>query len=152
MHKRKNTLFVPHANPMVIRPQIVHVVPPANERPPFFRGYLWSDHETSVTPSASATETADPLPTVPPSVLNDPIVTSTLQEHPDLFQIITPISIDCFEYLLRSHPNHPFVDSVLDGLRSGFWPCADELVEDYPGVWDESRDSFTPESLKFLKE
>jgi hypothetical protein len=37
-------------------------------------------------------------------------------------------------------------------LCSGFWPCADELVEDYPGVWDESRDSFTPESLKFLKE
>ena len=47
----------------------------------------------------------------------------------------TPFNIDHIAYLLRTHPNRPFVDSVLWSLRNGFWPCdesdwEDELAEE----------------------
>ncbi|KAI0295540.1 hypothetical protein BC826DRAFT_281717 [Russula brevipes] len=42
----------------------------------------------------------------------------------DLFDVVTPINIDRFASLLAGHPNRPFVDTVICGLREGFWPLA----------------------------
>lgn len=41
----------------------------------------------------------------------------------DLIKVETPFNINKFESMLTDHPNCPFVDSVMKGLREGFWPC-----------------------------
>jgi hypothetical protein len=51
----------------------------------------------------------------------------------------TPFNVDKFELLLADHPNQPFVQSVMKGLREGFWPFdegkwkieLEEVVPDY---------------------
>ena len=40
----------------------------------------------------------------------------------DFIKVDTPFDVDQFEHLLRDHPNQPYVKSVMDGLRNGFWP------------------------------
>ena len=41
-----------------------------------------------------------------------------------------PINIDCFEKLLHSHPNQPFVKLVFHGLCEGFWSWADSNIRE----------------------
>ncbi|KAF8989338.1 hypothetical protein BDQ17DRAFT_1174420, partial [Cyathus striatus] len=60
----------------------------------------------------------------PPEILNDPLSLSTIQSHPHLFKIVTPINVSLFEKFLLDHPNTPFTHSVCQGLRDGFWPPA----------------------------
>jgi hypothetical protein len=43
-----------------------------------------------------------------------------------------------FANLLTDHPNQPFVQSVLAGLREGFWPWA-ETPDDYPETFDATQ-------------
>ncbi|KLO20450.1 hypothetical protein SCHPADRAFT_788857, partial [Schizopora paradoxa] len=62
----------------------------------------------------------------------------TLKRHARLFKIVTPINVDRFEELLASHPNRPYVDSVVIALRKGFWPWAINLPW-YPATHDEAR-------------
>ena len=51
------------------------------------------------------------------------------------------------------HPNRPFVDSVLRGLREGFWLFADEQPDDYPLTWDETRAPFQDDQVRqFLRD
>lgn len=88
--------------------------------PRYLRYNVW-DPESDFTPTtAEWTEVAKPLPRPPQSVLDDPVATQTIRDHPDLFQIITPINVDVFEGYLENHPNRPFVESVCAGLREGF--------------------------------
>ena len=55
-------------------------------------------------------------------------------------RVETPFNVDRFEALLYDHPNQPFVKSVMDGLRHGFWPFdegnwkdeLDEVLPNYP--------------------
>ncbi|KAJ7817153.1 hypothetical protein B0H13DRAFT_2379859 [Mycena leptocephala] len=77
------------------------------------------------------------LPRPPPSIVSSPPVRSTIDNNPHLFKIVTPIKVDVFESLLHDHPNQPFVKSVCDGLRYGFWPWA-EFPALYPVTWDEA--------------
>lgn len=71
--------------------------------------------------------------------------------NPDLFKIITPINIIKFKDLLKDHPNQPFVQSVCDGLRYGFWPWAETTHQDYPEELDLSRsECLDPTRLKFF--
>ncbi|KAE9406672.1 hypothetical protein BT96DRAFT_987228 [Gymnopus androsaceus JB14] len=60
------------------------------------------------------------------------------KSNPHLFRVQTPINIDRFETILETHPNKPFVKSVLVGLREGFWPWATthprHEVPDYLGL------------------
>ncbi|KAH7915245.1 hypothetical protein BJ138DRAFT_998281, partial [Hygrophoropsis aurantiaca] len=56
---------------------------------------------------------------------------ATIAANPLLFQVHTPINIPNFEKLLHTHPNRPFVDSVVNGLRCGMWPWAD-TTEEFP--------------------
>jgi len=108
-------------------------------RPRYLRHNVWDpDSEFSRT-TADWTETARPLPRPPLEELQDEVTAKTIRENPDLFKIVTPINVDIFESYLSDHPNQPFVRSVCQGLREGFWPWADTLKEGYPATHDESQ-------------
>ena len=62
----------------------------------------------------------------------------TIDTHPHLFKITTPIKVDRLEVLLSDHPNQPAVKSVCFSLRHGFWPHAHTRHRDYPTTWDNS--------------
>lgn len=107
-------------------------------QPKYLRHNLWEDSTLSST-TAEWTLWAQPLARPPlAETLNSPAL-STLADHPELFRIITPINVDIFEAFLRTHPNQPFVWSVCEGLRKGFWPWADTMREGFPATHDESR-------------
>jgi len=36
------------------------------------------------------------------------------------FKVTTPIKVNMLEFLTKEHPNHPFVEYILDGLKKGF--------------------------------
>lgn len=65
------------------------------------------------------------MPRPPLAELRNPIANQTLQDRPELFAVETPINTEQLEELLRTHPNRPLVESVLTGLREGFWPWAE---------------------------
>jgi len=108
-------------------------------RPKYLRYNLWSASSEHTTTIADWSETATPLPRPPSSELNNPIVCQTISENPSLFQIVTPINIERFETLLSDHPNPSFVHSVCSGLREGFWPWANTLMDGYPVTYDGAR-------------
>ena len=77
----------------------------------------------------------------------------TIRDHPHLFKIVTPINVDRFEELLKTHPNAPFVQSVCISFREGFWPWADTQKEEYPVTWDYSeRPPKNEQEASFLRE
>ncbi|RDX43240.1 hypothetical protein OH76DRAFT_1361410 [Lentinus brumalis] len=122
-------------------------------QPRFLRGFVWNDRDEFPASFGALSLTHAPLPDVPASIRNDPVINSTLRARPDLFEIVTPINVDVFESLLCDHPNQPFVRSVLRGLREGFWPFADAKPAEYPETWDETRDPPADESAqRFLRE
>ncbi|THH06050.1 hypothetical protein EW146_g9736 [Bondarzewia mesenterica] len=102
------------------------------------RSFIWSDFNLSFTPSAVYSECALPLSSPPLNELQHTAALQTISDYPDLFKIVTPINVPRFEELLVTHPNRPFVDSVLKGLREGFWPAADTSDPLYPETWDNS--------------
>lgn len=79
------------------------------------------------------------LPLMPPPSSNytNAAARDTICRHPLLFGIVTPIRVEAFQPLLRTHPNQPLVLSVCDGLQQGFWPWAGEN-SDRPISWDNS--------------
>ncbi|KIK66985.1 hypothetical protein GYMLUDRAFT_155809 [Collybiopsis luxurians FD-317 M1] len=89
---------------------------------------MYSSSSTSssvVPPSILSTYTAPPLPSPPDTLLNDPHIQSTLQSMSQYLKVETPFNVDRLELLLSSHPNQPFVHSVMRSLREGFWPFYD---------------------------
>lgn len=82
--------------------------------------------------------TAKPLPILSSDKLSNTRATKTLAEHPDLFKIITPINVNLFQQLVTSHPNQPFVVSVIKSLKEGFWPFANTKPSSYPLTCDMS--------------
>ncbi|KAJ3848193.1 hypothetical protein EV368DRAFT_13312, partial [Lentinula lateritia] len=51
----------------------------------------------------------------------------------------TPVNINCLEVFLNTHPNQPFVQSVVLSLKDGFWPWATTRPQDkFPITWDNS--------------
>jgi hypothetical protein len=97
-------------------------------------------------------ETAPPVPCVPEYELNNTAAATTIHEHPELFQIVTPINVDRFQYLLHSHPNQALVLSVCKGFREGFWPWADTSKPNYPITWDNAhRPISDPSHQQFLR-
>ncbi|THH07118.1 hypothetical protein EW146_g9419 [Bondarzewia mesenterica] len=102
------------------------------------RSFIWSDLGLSFTPSASYSECSLPLSSPLLHELQHTTALKTISDHPHLFKIITLINVCHFEELLVTHPNRPFIDSVLKGLREGFWPAADTSDVTYPETWDNS--------------
>lgn len=76
---------------------------------------------------------------------------STIHAHPDLFAIVTPVNVDVFESMLEGHPNRALVDSVVVGLREGFWPFADADGMDLPSSWDEEGSPLSREAEAFVE-
>ena len=106
-------------------------------KPKYLRYNIWSEESSVLPASAEWSEFAPPLPSPPIFELCNPVVNKTIADNPSLFKIITPINIDKFEQLLSNHPNQPFVASVCQGLRTGFWPAADTQIGVYPDTHDE---------------
>lgn len=106
--------------------------------PKYLRYNRWSPNSFSLT-TADWSLNAPPIPSVPLAELHNPITNDTIIRNPSLFKIVTPINVDRFESLLTTHPNQAFVASVCSGLRHGFWPFADPLLEGYPTTHDDSQ-------------
>jgi len=84
-------------------------------------------------------------------VFQNTVATNTIQNHPELFKIICNINIDTFQSLLSDHPRPLFVDSVVFGLRYGFWLFA-EVPEHYPATCDNPiREPKTEREHDFLR-
>ena len=125
------------------------------QRPKYLQRSVWTDVEMSpmFSPTACCTLTDDPLPRPPPEEFANHDAVSTIEKFPDLFKIITPIKVDQFEELLKTHPNQPFVQSVCVSLRDGFWPWAKTRKDEYPVTWDHSsRPPKTEREAGFLRD
>ncbi|KAJ3737623.1 hypothetical protein DFJ43DRAFT_968916, partial [Lentinula guzmanii] len=86
-------------------------------------------------PTVLFSEKADPLPSPPKQVLSDPETQLALSHHSNFIKIQTPYNVDKLSTLLLLHPNRPFVESVLNGLKHGFWPC-------HSGEWKDKSEFF----------
>ncbi|KAJ7171674.1 hypothetical protein C8R43DRAFT_1085008 [Mycena crocata] len=100
----------------------------------------WKDDQHApYSRTARYTETDEPLPRPPSFEFANLTVVKTIRDNPDLFQNPQVIRVDRFESLLSRHPNPLFVQSVMVGLREGFWPWLDTHHADgYPETWDNS--------------
>ncbi|KAJ7497864.1 hypothetical protein B0H11DRAFT_2226513 [Mycena galericulata] len=108
--------------------------------PKYMRGMAWEKNQsTSYSRTAHYTEIDEPLPHPPAYEFQNAAVMRTIRESPDLFHNPRVIEVDRFESLLKRHPNASFVQSVLAGLRDGFWPWMNtHHDEGYPETWDNS--------------
>ncbi len=106
-------------------------------QPKYLRYNLWgADHQKLMT-TAEWSETACPLPRPPDSEFENVVSNSTLTAFPHLFSVHTPINIDRFSSLLHDHPNPCFVESVITGLREGFWPWSNTRLPGYPDTYHQ---------------
>ena len=87
--------------------------------------FAFGQHDVGHTPSVTYTESTQPVPSMPLNDFKYSDISDTILKNPILFAIVTPIIIDHFEQLLKSHPNCPLVHSICQGLHIGFWPFAD---------------------------
>ncbi|KAJ3742268.1 hypothetical protein EV360DRAFT_22953, partial [Lentinula raphanica] len=79
-----------------------------------------------------------PLPGPPAHVLNDPFIQKALSAHKEFLKVQTPYDVEKLSTFLLFHPNRPFVESVLEGLRSGFWPCHSGDWESGAPIFDDN--------------
>ena len=93
-------------------------------RPRFVREYVWSDLQIRDVTTAMFSEAAPPLPQPPKNELTSTEKWEVIRTRSHLFKITTPIHVDHLHTLLLNHPNRPLVESVVKGLRFGFWPWA----------------------------
>ncbi|GBE80967.1 hypothetical protein SCP_0306900 [Sparassis crispa] len=144
---------VPEITPPASAPRkVVPLRTNENRYPRFSRGFLWEHCDQYTTPLASLSEHLRPIPGPPQNELNNPVSLRTITDNSDLFQVVTPIAVDCFEALLSSHPNRPLVDSVLRGLREGFWPFAETDHLEFPDTWDGGSIPLTEEASTFISQ
>ena len=108
------------------------------KRPRYLRHNVYRDDDLSSRSCAEWTEIAQPLASIPDKECENCLANKTINNHPHLFKVDTPIDVSMFERLLVRHPNSLFVKSVVDGLRNGFWPWADTHIGDYPDMLDEN--------------
>ena len=113
---------------------------------------MWTDVDLGISRAALWTESASPLPTVPLEEYRNVEAIDTIFNNPKLFKIVTPINVSRFKELLSSHPNLPFVESVICGLTHGFWPFAHTHYGSYPTTLDDSgAPPKTAEQSEFLR-
>ena len=62
--------------------------------PQFCQGYMWSDIPHSSSPSAAYTESAPLLPSPPPHLLSDPIISTALTHYQKFIKVETPFNIE----------------------------------------------------------
>jgi hypothetical protein len=103
---------------------------------------------------ALVTETIPSVPRPPQNDLLNVKRQNVISSYPHLFHITTPIQVNHFHELLTTHPNHPLVESVCEGLRLKFWPWASTSGSNVPSVVNNThlqkvRD---PRHLQFMEE
>ena len=103
----------------------------------YTQGLLWDEEDDTLSVTALWSITAAPVPTVPQDEFDNMAAVETINTHPHLFKITTPIKVGHFRELLSEHPNQPAVESVCRSLCSGFWPHAHTRRREYP-IWDNS--------------
>ncbi|KIY49597.1 hypothetical protein FISHEDRAFT_72909 [Fistulina hepatica ATCC 64428] len=126
------------------------------ENPRYVRDLVWSDspHGSKI----SLAETSLTMPAVPEPPDEECMNLDalwTIAENPHLFKVDTPVDIDQFRELLKTHPNRELVDSVCRSLREGFWPWASSQDRDYPATYDntQGRETLTdPKYSAFAKQ
>jgi hypothetical protein len=117
------------------------------------RDLMWEEDEPERPSTAHTSLSLFPVPSPPEAEVSNPLAQSTIQSYSHLFRIVTPIKIDALAALLHSHPNQPFVMSVLRGLREGFWPWASTVDSGRPSVVDNSpREVKDSAHLSFMRE
>ena len=96
-------------------------------------------------------EKIPPAPRLPKNELLNIEKLNIIQNYPHL---LTPIQVNHFCKLLESHPNRPLVNSICEGLKSGFWPWAVTFNSDAPLIVDNSclQKVKDPRHLQFIKE
>ena len=105
----------------------------------YLRYNSWHEGAPFSPCTADWTLHAPSIPPPPFHELENTVAAKTISENPHLFKIVTPINVDHFKELLKTHPNHPFVDSVCRGLHEGFWPAgADTHIGIYSDMHDDS--------------
>lgn len=109
--------------------------------PKYIRYNCWDitgEKSPSVVDWSSNLSLAKPLPS-PPSLNDDHPVRATVESHPDLFKIVSPINLSSLRYHLYIHPNVDLVESVYRGFENGFWPWAVVDKEGFPVTHDQRR-------------
>nr|GAT47557.1 predicted protein [Mycena chlorophos] len=108
--------------------------------PQSMRGMGWRHHEpASYSRTARYTEIDEPLPQPSEYEFKNASAVGTIRDNPDLFQVPQVIRVGRLESLLQRHPNQALVQSVVTGLREGFWPWVNTRHDDgYPTTWDNS--------------
>jgi hypothetical protein len=122
-------------------------------RPRFVREYVWSDDDSQSTTTALITETIPPVPRPPRNELLDTTKLNIINNYPHLFHVTTPIRIHRFHELLATHPNRPLVESVCEGLQTGFWPWAITAYSIVPPIVDNAciQKIRNPEHSRFME-
>jgi hypothetical protein len=100
---------------------------------------VWAQNESQGFTTASVTETIPPVPEPPWNELMNVQKRETIERKPHLFRITTPVHINRLRNLLVTHPNRPLVESIIKGLKSGFWPWAETHGSDEPSIVDNAR-------------
>ncbi|EJD39640.1 hypothetical protein AURDEDRAFT_70991, partial [Auricularia subglabra TFB-10046 SS5] len=110
-------------------------------------------YSSLVAPSIQNTFSAYPLPRPPQSEFENIAAVNTIDSHPELFKIVTPINPARLADLLRDHPNRPFTASVITGLTEGFWPFANTRPSGAPLTADYTDHKPWPaDKLRFYEE
>jgi len=118
------------------------------KHPNWSRGFLWAPDATLFSPSTTLTEINEPLLDIPINELHNTVALTTLKTHSHLFKIVTPIHVDHFKLLLKSHPNYPLIMSVCKGLHEVFWPFM-KFDQYAPETWDKFSRVINEVNLEF---
>jgi hypothetical protein len=122
-------------------------------KPRYLRYNLWTPEADPRVTAADWTISANTLPRPSSDEWQNASALRMVAQRPDLFQIISPIDVSALERLTVTHPNRPFVESVIEGIKDGFWPWASTTKEGYPLTHDESKlVHLTEEKEKFISE
>lgn len=125
---------------------------PPGLKPKYLRYNRWDVEGSQVPGVAEWSESAEPLPR-PPVLPDDHPFNVTIRSHKSLFKIVSPLDNELFEFLLLSHPNDAFVESVCQGFREGFWPWASIENDGYPITNDQAQGAASSEEKRqFLVE
>ena len=80
------------------------------------------------------------MPDPPPQSSFSDAFLQTLDNHPALFKIVTPVNVNKLEYFLQDHPNDPFVILVCHMMHEGVWPWAISPPTSFAPYNDQSQD------------
>ncbi len=101
---------------------------------------MFLDSDTGKSWATGCMEFELPVPRPPIKEFANMEAMKTITNHPELFKITMPIKVDVLEKYLETHPNQPFVQSVIVALQEGFWLWADmHHDEGFPVTWDNGR-------------